>query len=495
MSLYQKYRPKSLDEIMGNEDTVSALRGILQKEEKPHAFLFYGPTGCGKTTLGRIIAKELGCEGNDYREIDSADFRGIDTVREIRKQAHYKPIESKVRVWLIDECFAKGTEVTLANGERIPIEQAHVGYEVRNMYGKAKVKEVFHNRIPLSRVVRISFTDREVFCSKDHLFMTNSGWKEAANLSKEDLVLSYYNMGKDTEKQTQSKISDRSRWKGTSFERDEVIRQEKRGQITFARVESVEIYQPGNNDQSFRSIIGDEERDQGFVTFYDLEIDGHPSYIANGMLVHNCHKMTNDAQNALLKILEDPPKHVYFILATTEPQKLIPTIKGRCVQYAVSPLSDIQMKKLLRNIVKAENASLDKIIYDQIVQDSFSYPRNAIQILEQVLAAPPEKRLEVAKRSAERQSQTIELCRALVSGEGWKKIALILSGLKEEEPESIRRAVLGYCSTAILKSSGLSAVTIAKIMEQMIDPFYDSGFPGLVFACYVISEGEKYQLD
>ncbi len=311
MALYHKYRPASLDEVVGNEETVMALRGVLQKEDKPHAFLFYGPTGCGKTTLGRIVANELGCKGNDYREIDSADFRGIDTIREIRKQTHFRPIQSKVRVWLIDEC----------------------------------------------------------------------------------------------------------------------------------------------------------------------------------------HKLTNDAQNALLKILEDTPKHVYFILATTEPQKLIPTIKGRCVQYAVSPLSDIQMKKLLRSIVKAENASLDKIVYEQIVQDSLGYPRNAIQILEQVLATPTEKRLEVAKRSAEMQSQTIELCRALVNGDGWKKISLILTGLKDEEPESIRRAILSYCSTVILKSSGLSALTIAKIMEEMVDPFYNSGFPGLVFACYAISEGEKYELN
>jgi DNA polymerase-3 subunit gamma/tau len=302
LALYNKYRPQSLEEVVGNHETVLALKNILEKEEKPHAYLFYGPTGCGKTTLGRIVAKYLGCEGDDFREIDSADFRGIDTVRAIRKQAYFKPIQSKTRVWLIDEV----------------------------------------------------------------------------------------------------------------------------------------------------------------------------------------HKMTNDAQNALLKILEDPPNFVYFILATTEPQKLIPTIRGRCVQFSVAPLSEIEMKKLLRRIVKAEGATLNKEVYDQIVQDSLGHPRNAIQILEQVLSVPPEKQLEVARRSAEVQSQTIELCRALIQGEGWKKVAHILSGLRDQDPETIRRAILGYCSASILKSSTNEAMTIAMIMEEMIEPFYDSGFPGLVFACYSV---------
>jgi len=94
-----------------------------------------------------------------------------------------------------------------------------------------------------------------------------------------------------------------------------------------------------------------------------------------------------------------------------------------------------------------------------------------------------DKRLEVAKKSAELQSQTIELCRALLQGAGWKKVANILSGLKEEEPESIRRAVLGYCTSVLLKEENPQA---GAIMEEMIEPFYNTGFPGLTFACFSI---------
>lgn len=303
MSLYLKYRPTELKGIKGNSEIVSALEGMLKNiTTLPHSFLLHGPTGCGKTTIGRIIATRLGCKEMDFHEIDSADFRGIDTVREIRKQSQFMPLESPCCVWLIDEC----------------------------------------------------------------------------------------------------------------------------------------------------------------------------------------HKMTNDAQNALLKILEDTPSHVYFILATTDPQKLLPTIKGRCSQFQVKPLSDSQMMSLLREVVKAEGESLQKLVYDQIIQDSFGLSRNALQTLDQVLRVDPEQRLDVAKRSAEQQSQAIELCRVLIGKSSWKQITTILEGLKEEDPEGIRRCVLGYAQAVLLKNDNAQA---GLVLESFIEPFFNSGFPQLVLACYIVYKG------
>ena len=455
-----------------------------------------------KTTLGRIIAKELGCKGSDFREIDSADFRGIDTIREIRKQCQYKALESPVRVFLIDECFAKGTKVTMADGKRKNIEKVRKGEIIRNLSGSAKVSNTFINKIPLSRIGKLHLSNHSsIICSEDHLFLTANGWKKAKELTSSDLIFqttfnkiwTFLERIKRISSQLQGRfgfssfeIGSGSRWNGTSAEKAEIKRQKERRKVKFIRVESFEIYKRGNNDKSFQGIIGNKERNQGYVNLFDLEIEGHPSYFANGVLVHNCHKMTNDAQNALLKVLEDPPKHVYFVLATTEPQKLIPTIKGRCSQYQVSVLTEKEMLKLLRQVVKQENQKLEKEIYYQIIQDSQGHPRNALQILEQVLDVEPEKRLEVAKRSAERQSQTIELCRALTQNLPWGKIAPILSGLKQEEPESIRRAILGYCNSILLKGDNQQA---AIIMEEMIEPFYNTGFPGLTFACYSIVNG------
>lgn len=302
MSLYNKYRPTSLDEMIGNETAIGSLNAILKKPDPPHAYLITGETGCGKTTIGRIIAKELDCQDGDFTEMDSASFRGIDTIRDIRRQSHFMATEGKYRVWLLDEV----------------------------------------------------------------------------------------------------------------------------------------------------------------------------------------HRQTGDAMSALLKALEDPPPHVAYVLCTTDPQKLLPTIRGRCSQFQVFPLSEREMFQLLRRVVKGENESITRQIYEQITQDSMGLPRNALQILEQVLAVSSDKRLETAKKTAEVQSQTIELCRALMQSTGWKRVADILSGLKGQEPETIRRQVLGYGQAILLKEDNKRAASIMKNFEQ---PFFNSGFPSVTLACYRVMKG------
>jgi len=303
MSLYLKYRPYDLSQVKGNADVISSLEGLLhfsKVKDCPHTFLLHGQTGCGKTTVGRIIANMLGCVGEDFVEINSASFRGIDTVREIINNSQFMPIEGLCRVWLIDEC----------------------------------------------------------------------------------------------------------------------------------------------------------------------------------------HKLTNDAQNALLKILEDTPNHVYFILCTTEPQKLIATIKGRCVQFQLLPLNETELKQLLRRVAHKEGEELEDNVLDQIVGSSKGFPRNALQILEVVLSATPENRLETAKKAEAEVIQSIELCRALSKKAPWSQIAKILEGLKDQEPEGIRRAVLGYCQAVLLK--GTDQPLFGLIMEEFMTPTYDSGFIQITYACYSI---------
>jgi len=146
--------------------------------------------------------------------------------------------------------------------------------------------------------------------------------------------------------------------------------------------------------------------------------------------------------------------------------------------------------RLLRGVVKSEGESLQKKVYDQIVQDSMGHPRNALQILDQVLGVDSDRRLQIASQAAEEQSESIALCRALMEGAGWKKIRNILSGLKEAETESIRRHVLSYCTSTLLRGDDLRA---GEVMDEFVNPFFNSGFPGLVFACYTVvkaSEGE-----
>ena len=103
MELKDKYRPKSLDKIVEQPAMVSALKGFIAKNKIPHSMLFSGAAGCGKTTAARVVADLLKCGPTDFHEINSANFRGIDTVREIQQRINLHAIGGKSRVWLIDE--------------------------------------------------------------------------------------------------------------------------------------------------------------------------------------------------------------------------------------------------------------------------------------------------------------------------------------------------------------------------------------------------------
>jgi DNA polymerase-3 subunit gamma/tau len=300
MSLYNKYRPNSFEAVKGNKDIISALESMLKNPNKsPHSFLFHGPTGCGKTTFARIIGNKLNITSNDLTEVDSADFRGIDTIREIRKNCMFKPMESPFRMFILDEV----------------------------------------------------------------------------------------------------------------------------------------------------------------------------------------HQLSKDAQSALLKILEDTPKHVFFVLCTTDPVKLLPTVRNRCSQFQVKQLTDNEMKVLIKQTARHEGVTLAKEVVEQIIMDSQGISRLGLTILEQVLNTPPEKQLEAAKQTALEQSESIELCRALISNSNWKKVSSILERLKQQEAESIRRHVLGYAQAVLLKSDNPKA---GLIIEEFLEPTYNSGFAQIVYACYSV---------
>ena len=101
LELYRKYRPTTLDQMVGNEATIKSLKKEL--ENGSHTFLFTGNAGCGKTTLARIIAKEVGAGELSIREINSADNRGIDTAREVMEQMRFNPSDGDALVWILDE--------------------------------------------------------------------------------------------------------------------------------------------------------------------------------------------------------------------------------------------------------------------------------------------------------------------------------------------------------------------------------------------------------
>jgi DNA polymerase-3 subunit gamma/tau len=127
--LARKYRPRNFTEMVGQEHVVQALTNALIQQRLHHAYLFTGTRGVGKTTVSRILAKSLNCQGIDgqggitaepcgvcqacqdidsgrfvdYTELDAASNRGVDEVQSLLEQAVYKPVQGRFKVFMIDE--------------------------------------------------------------------------------------------------------------------------------------------------------------------------------------------------------------------------------------------------------------------------------------------------------------------------------------------------------------------------------------------------------
>ena len=126
IALYRKYRPATFGEVRGQEHVTDPLRQALRSGRINHAYLFSGPRGCGKTTSARILARSLNCaEGPtpdpcgtcdscvalapdgggsiDVIEIDAASHGGVDDARDLRERAFFSPVNSRFKIYIIDE--------------------------------------------------------------------------------------------------------------------------------------------------------------------------------------------------------------------------------------------------------------------------------------------------------------------------------------------------------------------------------------------------------
>lgn len=126
LALYRKYRPQIFTEVRDQNHIVTVLEGAIRKGEIPHAILFSGTRGTGKTTLARIFAKAIGTSDIDLYEIDAASNRGIDDVRELKEAVHTMPYESAQKVYIIDEVHMLTKEAFNALLKTLEEPPAHV---------------------------------------------------------------------------------------------------------------------------------------------------------------------------------------------------------------------------------------------------------------------------------------------------------------------------------------------------------------------------------
>ncbi|USN95044.1 MAG: DNA polymerase III subunit gamma/tau [Candidatus Nomurabacteria bacterium] len=101
--LYRKYRPLKFADVIGQDHIVKGLEVAIKSGDLPHAFIFSGGRGTGKTSVARILATELGIKKEDIYEIDAASNRGIDDIRSIKESVSSVPFASDYKIYIIDE--------------------------------------------------------------------------------------------------------------------------------------------------------------------------------------------------------------------------------------------------------------------------------------------------------------------------------------------------------------------------------------------------------
>jgi DNA polymerase-3 subunit gamma/tau len=305
MDLYNKYRPKTFKQIIGQEEVVEMLRSMVQANKVPQAILFSGPSGCGKTTLARILKDKLKCRGMDFTEVNAADARGIDEIRNLGNKIRMNPL-----------------------------------------YGESKV-----------------------------------------------------------------------------------------------------------------------------------------------ILIDEAQRLTKDAQSAILKMLEDPPSTAYFMLATTEPQVLLPTIRTRCTDAKVTLLSGEQIQELLSSVLKKEGVKVHKDVLDKIEDCCAGSARKALVLLSQVIDVKNRSRQLALVQPLDTERQAIELVRLLLKGgNNWSEIAAIIQVIPEGEVEGVRRLALSYANSILIGKAGSkppSAVNpkACQIIAAFSDNYFDTGKAGLSISC------------
>lgn len=301
--LFNKYRPKNFKQVFGQEKAVDLLSRLVKTKKVPRQLLFVGDSGCGKTTLARILRDKLECNAShDFTEINASDKRGIDDARAIISSAHRKPMAGPTKVLLIDEA----------------------------------------------------------------------------------------------------------------------------------------------------------------------------------------HRLTGEAQDSLLKLVEEPPPYLHLMLATTNPTKLLKTIQNRCTEVRVNLLGDSSMVAMLQSVLEKEGKAMKRAVVDKIVEVSGGSARKALVVLHSVIDLEDKDAQLKAINSADTQSQGIQVARAIINDPNpkWPSVAKLLKTV-DEDPETIRRIILGYASAIMLNAAPQSA-RANLVLLQFSDHYYDIGKPGLVRDCFAL---------
>ena len=268
------------------------------------------------------------------------------------------------------------------------------------------------------------------------------------------------------------------------------------GKTTLARILANELgCSTADNSLDFHEINAAEERGIETIRRIKEQSKFKPFEGSIVFLLDECHKLSNDAQNALLKLLEDgAPASSFFFLASTDPQKLLKTIRNRATIIQVESLEYDVLKQLCADVCEAEEIELSKDVEHSLLLHADGSARRLLVLLNQIIHAETEEiQLEILEGSSDLEKQSKSIAQMLFDSKSrWPDAAKLLKNVSENDVESIRIGILRYANAILLnaaKSKQKSSIA-AGIICELQDPFFNSGKPGFCQAIYSLMSAD-----
>ena len=322
--------------------------------ERYHEFFAQG-TFNHNTTCARIFARELNKDSSVdldnspyYMELDSASMGSVDNIRELRDTFAYSS-DSYWKVIVLDECLHYNTTL-LVRDENKEEKTIKIGSLVSK---KPKGWEALSYNTESGETEWKPITDFFKTAKKDFYKVSiREGSLKEGRISKVVTTLDhrYFTPEGKPIFLSDLKVGDKVL----------VVN----GIPTTGTIESIEPYK--------------DDRPYG----YDITVADNHNYISSNIVLHNCHLLSPVAQSALLKVIEEAPKKVFFIFATTNPEKLLKTIRSRSIELRFNGIVKDEMFKNLRVIADKLNSNVSDEVLHIICNRSRGHMRNAHMLLD-----------------------------------------------------------------------------------------------------------------
>lgn len=206
-----------------------------------------------------------------------------------------------------------------------------------------------------------------------------------------------------------------------------------------------------------------------------IELGDHAGFGETGaraFIIDECHGLSKPAFNAILKMLEEPPSHLYIMLCTTELSKIIETIRTRCYHVQLKSLAVGEMQELLDIVVDCEGWKVAPDVLQAVVQAATGQPRKALSMLQVVHDAPNREEVRRIIQLQEMADPTLKLMQAVVSGKAsWKTVQDYLKNIPDDEYEEMSIIAGRYIAAAMISSDhSEKAERLWRVLEAFVYP-------------------------